>query len=222
MIPASSDVVTYLISDPSIHHIVLINLGKAVSQHCNAMQYNAAALIQERMANNFHKRGDDNAAIEEYQRASKLYGAAKMQDASDRALERVAHLLGATGKYREAAFVYQSLVISQIHQNIKVFNVPHFMLCGTLLLLYSCLLEPSDSDLGDVVDYVEKMYGLDCRFSESRQHDFIVDLIQCVRHGDLDVFADCVYSFNYLCSEFDDLMLTALDGIKIHIMAKKK
>jgi phosphotransacetylase len=193
-------------------------VGKAVSQHCDASNYHSAAKIQERMASNFHKKGDDFVAIEEYQRASKLYAAAKMSDDSDRTLEKAAYLLGTIGKYKESALSYQSLAIRNTHENIKKFNTSNMMLRGALLLLHDCL-QSQQPNLNEVVQFVEHTHSLDCRFIESPQHDFIADVIQCVRLGELDAFADCVYSFNFF-SELDELLLTALDGIKESICAK--
>lgn len=191
-----------------------------MSQHCDANDYKSAAMLQERMADNFHKKGDYSVAIEEYQRASKLYGAAKMTDCSDRALERAAYLLGSIEKYRESAFVYQSLAIRHTHENVKKFESPNMMLRGSLLLLHDCLLKSTD-DLNEVVAFVEHMYSLDCRFSESPQHDFIVDMIRCVRLSQLNIFADCVYCFSQI-SDLDELMLKVLNGIKESISKKVK
>lgn len=174
--------------------------------------------MQERMASNFHKKGDYSVAIEEYQRASKLYGAAKITDDSDRTLEKAAYLLGTLGKCKESALSYQSLAVRNTHENIKKFNAPNMMLKGALLLLHHCL-QSNQPNLDEVIEFVEHMYSLDCRFIESPQHDFIVDMIQCVRFGELDAFADCVYSFN-LFSELDELVLTVLDGIKENIFTK--
>ena len=78
-----------------------IIVGKAISQFCHCSKYDSAALLQERLADNFHKKCDNAVAIEEYQRASKLYCAAKMTDQSDQTLEKAAHLLGDIEKYRE-------------------------------------------------------------------------------------------------------------------------
>ena len=194
-------------------------LGKAVSQYCNAADFISAALLQERIAVNFDRREENITAVEEYKRASKLYNAAKKTDDSDRTLERAAYLLGMNGKFRDSSSVYKTLAIRHTHENIKAFNPPLMMLQSTLLLLYENLSESASCDLSEVVTFVEEMNRLDCRASP--YHDFIADVIQCVRHDELDIFADCVYFFNTICSETNELMLLTLKGIKQSIFTKK-
>lgn len=186
---------------------------KAVSQHCDSSEYSAAAMLKERMAVNFEKKNDIEASIEENQRASQLHKAAQKQDDADRTLDRAAYLLGKTGRYREAAHAYQSLAIGQTQQNLKKFNVPSIMLRASLLLLHDCLIKSPSDDLEEVKEFVSSTYQLDCRFGESREQDFLSDIFQCIKHGDLGAFADRMYSFNLL-QEFDDLMLLVLGGVK--------
>ena len=176
-------------------------------------------MLQERLAGNFHKKCDNAVAIEEYQRASKLYCAAKMTDQSDQTLEKAAYLLGDIEKYRESAMLYRSLAVRYTHENTKKFNIPAVMLQAIVLLLHHCLMS-ENADLSEVVASLEEIYGLDCRFSESQEHELIVDIMQCVKRGDLNAFVDCVYSFNDLFG-FDELLMTALNGIKKHITAKR-
>ena len=170
------------------------------------------------MADNFRKKCDNAVAIEEYQRASQLYCAAKMTDQSDRTLERAAYLLGDIEKHRDSSQCYLSLAIRMSHENTKKFNIPAVMLRAIVLLLHDCLMSKSN-DLSEVVAFLEQMYDLDCRFSESQEHELIVDITQCVKRGDLNAFVDCVYSFNAIF-EFDELLMTALHGIKKYIAAK--
>ena len=198
----------------------MMSLEKAVSQYCNASDFVSAALLQERLAHNFEKKGDDTVAIKEYKSASKLYNAAKKTDDSDRILERSAYLLGMNGKFRESSSVYRTLAIRHTHENIKTFNSSLMLLQSSLLLLHANLLESTDVDLSEVVSLVEQVNRLDCRVSP--QHDFIADVIQCVRDEfQLDIFADCVYSFNTICSEPNELMLLTLKGIKQSMSTKK-
>ena len=69
----------------------------------------------------------------------------------------------------------------------------------------SIILVSSELD-EEVKEFVSSTYQLDCRFGESREQDFLSDIFQCIKHGDLGAFADCMYSLNLL-QEFDDLML---------------
>ena len=65
------------------------------------------------------------------------------------------------------------------------------------------------------------MYGLDCRFEDSREHAFLVDMMQCVVHGDLDKFAASLNEFNSL-SKFDDILLEAWESIKNAVAEQSK
>ncbi|KAL7537641.1 hypothetical protein ACHAWF_005863 [Thalassiosira exigua] len=186
---------------------------RAISQHCDASQYNAGAMLEERMANNHARKKDFEASIEEYQRASKLYAAGDKHDSADRTKDRAAYFLGKVGRVQDAAFSYQRHATHQARQNTKKFNVPHVSLRAGVLLLSDCLRRSPELDYSEMRKMMEETYLLDCRFEESREHAFLVDLMQCVAHRDLDKFADALFSFDSL-SEFDDLMLEALEGIK--------
>ena len=186
---------------------------KAITHHCDASDYNKAAMLEERMAKNHCKKNDYDASIEEYTRASKLYTAANMHDSADRTLDCTAYLLGKAGRVRDSAYAYQSNAISQAKQNLKKFNVPSIMLRAGVLLLADRLQQSPDPDFSEIRQMMEEIYSLDCRFEEPREHLFLADMMQCVVHGDVDKFADCLYSFNKI-TEFDDLMLDALEVVK--------
>jgi len=189
-------------------------LGKSISQHCDASQYKEAAILQERMAFNHYQKKNIESSLDEYERATKLYSAAGMNDSADQTYDRIAYLLGKEGRVRESAFRYYRNAINQSNQDLKKFNVPQAMLRAGLLLLSDCLRQSSSElDFSEVREMVEHMYAMDCRFEESREHAFLSDIMECSIQGDQDRFADCVYWFSSVC-EFDDLMLDALGDIK--------
>lgn len=186
---------------------------KAISQHCDASQYNEAAILEERMANNHRGKKHFDASIKDYDRASKLYAAANAHDGADRARGSAAYLLGVVGRVRDSARCYQRQAKSQANQNMKKFNVPRVALRAGVLLLSHHLRESQELDFSEVREMAEEMYEIDCRFAESPEHDFLVDMMQCVARGDLDKFADSLFSASPVFG-FDDLMLDALEVIK--------
>ena len=189
---------------------------KAISQHCDASQYDKAAILEERMGNNHSKKKHFEASIDDYERASKLYTAANMYDSADRTLDRTAYMLAKSGRIRDSAYTYFSLAKCQAKQNLKKFNVPQTMIRAGLLLLSDCLEQQklsAELDFLDVRDLLQEMYELDCRFEESREHKFLVDIMHCIVNKDLDKFADCLFWYNSVC-EFDEIVLDALEKIK--------
>ena len=106
---------------------------KAISQHCDASQYNKAAILEERMGNNHSKKKHFQASNEDYERASKLYRAANTNDCADRTLDRTAYMLAKAGRMRDSAYTYLSLAKCQAKQNLKKFNVPQTMTRAGLL-----------------------------------------------------------------------------------------
>lgn len=189
----------------------------AVSQHCNALDFKAAAMLLERMGNNFHKKDDFVASVQEFQRASKLYSAAGMAHDSNRMLERVAYLLGRTGHLMESSNSYKSLAMGHARQNTTIFNTPRYALRSIILL---CLEKSSKSDFSEVLNLIDECCLVDCRFEESRELEFVYDVVQCITCSDLHKFADCVYSFNEV-DEFDDLILDSLEGLMNIVMTKE-
>lgn len=187
---------------------------QAVSQHCNALEFKAAAMLLERVANNFMKKDELLASLEEFQRASKLYSAAGEVDDADRALERAAYLLGRTGDPIESSNSYKTLALNQARRNTAIFNTPRFALRSIIL---SCLEKP----FSEVQDLIDEFCQEDCRFEESRELAFIHDLMQSISYSDLDKFADCVHSFNEVY-ELDDLMLDSLKELMTTLVQKSE
>lgn len=195
--------------------------AKAISQHCDAAQYDKAARLEERMAGNQSKKSSYDAAIEGYKRAAKLYASAKMSDNAVEMCHRAAYLLGKEGgRVRESSQLNLSLAIDQANTSLKMFNVPGILLRAAVLLLSDCLEESStEVELSPVRKLIDDAYAVDCRFVESREHAFINDMMQCVLLGDLDRFADCMFYFNSVCG-LDDLLLDALDVVKHAVMQR--
>ena len=194
---------------------------KAITSYCDSQEYGKAAMLEERMGNNYYTQKDYELSIDAHKRASKLYAAANDLDSADRTLERVAYMLAKVGRVSEAAHTYQQLAISYSKQNLKKFNVPETLLKVGILLLSECL-RGKEPDFSEVRDMMEKMYKLDCRFEESREHQLVVDMITCVVKGDLDKFADCLFWYNSI-AEFDDItLLLALEAIKDTIIERSK
>eukprot|EP00986_Skeletonema_menzelii_P020494 scaffold31344_cov154-Skeletonema_menzelii.AAC.1 len=164
--------------------------SRSISMHCNVLEFYQAAMLLERMANNFIKKDELVASLEEFQRASKLYKATagKLDDA-DRTLERAAYLQGRTGDLIDSSNSYKTLAMSQARRNTTMFNAPRYALRSIILLC----LEKSFSEVEDLIDDFTQE---DCRFEESRELEFINDIMHSVAFPDLDKFADCVYSFN--------------------------
>lgn len=185
---------------------------QAVSQYCNAQDFKVAAMLLERMANNFMKKNELVASLEEFQRASKLYGAAGELDDADRTLERAAYLLGRTGDLIESSDSYKALAMSQARRNTAIFNTPRYALRSIILL-------SREKPFSEVQDTIDQFCQEDCRFEESRELEFIHDLMQSVSFSDLDKFADCVHSFNE-AYELDDLMLDSLKGLMNALVQK--
>lgn len=197
--------------------------AKAISQHCDAAQYDKAARLEERMAGNHSRKSSYDAAIEGYKRAAKLYASAKMSDNADKMCHRAAYLLGKEGgRVRESSQLNLSLATGQANQSLKMFNIPSIQLCAAVLLLSDCLKESStEVDLSHVRKMIDDACGIDCRFDESREHAFINDMMQCVLSGDLDRFSDCMFYFNSVCN-LDDLLLDALDVVKIAVTKNQR
>ena len=186
--------------------------SRSISMHCNVLEFKEAAMLLERMANNLFKADEFVASLEEFQRASKLYKAAGKLDDADRTLERAAYLQGRTGDLIESSNSYKTLAMSQTRRNTTVFNAPRYALRSIILLC----LEKSFSEVQDLIDDFRKE---DCRFEESREMEFIQDIMHSISFPDLDKFADCVYSFNAVC-ELDDLMLESLEVLMKTVVQK--
>ena len=124
------------------------------------------------MAMNHGKKKHLDAAIEDYERATKLYTAANKEDKADRTLDRTAYLLGKVGRIRDAAYAYQSYAIDQASQDLKKFNVPQIMPRAGVLLLSDIVKQTTadELDFSELRQMCDEIYELDCRLEESREH----------------------------------------------------
>jgi len=193
---------------------------KAVTNHCDSSDYDKAAMLEERMGNKYTQNEDYELSIDAHKRASKLYAAASNLDSADRTLEKEAYMLAKVDKISEAAHTYQQLAASYSKQNLKKFSIPSIMIKAGILLISECLRE-KELDFSEVREMIEEIYKLDCRFGESSEHKFLVDMIQCIVKGGLDKFADSLFWYNSI-AEFDDITLLALETIKDTITERAK
>lgn len=188
--------------------------SRAVSLHCDLLELKDAAMLLERMAKNYMKKDELEVSIAEFQRASALYKAAGQLDDVDRTLERVAYFQGKTGDLRESSHSYKTLAMSQTRRNTTIFNFPRYAMRSIILLL--SVPEKSPSEVQDLIDDFCKE---DCRFEDSRELEFIHDIMRSISLSDIDMFADSVYSFNEVY-DLDDLMLESLEGLMKIVVQK--
>jgi len=193
---------------------------QAVTAHCDALEFKAAALLIVRMAKNYAKHDNLSASIEEFEKASRFFEAAGMVNEAEQALEKAAYLLGKTGNFVESSKTYKRLAMSQMDRNTKIFNAPRYALRSAILL---CVDASSSSplDFSGVQDLIDEICKKDCRFIESRELAFIHDILYAISSTDLDQFADCVYSFNEI-AELDDMMLNAFEEMRENIVSNKQ
>lgn len=186
--------------------------SRSVSVHCDLLEFKDAAMLSERMANNYMKKDELVASLAEFQRASALYKAAGKLDDADRTLECAAYLQGKTKDLRSNS--YKTLAMSQARRNTTIFNFPLHALRSIILLL-----SVSES-LSEVQDRIDEFSQEDCRFEQSRELEFIHDIMHSISLADVDMFADYCYSFHEVY-ELDDLMLESLEGLMKNIVAQK-
>ena len=178
----------------------------AVTNHCNDFEFKAAAMLLERVANNFVGKGGLLASLEVFHRAWKLYDAANEVDDADRILERYAYFLGRIGDLIESSNSYKTLALRQANRNTLIFNTPRYALRSIVLYIAG---KSNKFDMSEVQELIDEFCKHDCRLEESRELQFIYDLMQSISCSDLHKFADCIYSLNEV-TELDDLLLDSL------------
>ena len=197
----------------------------AVSQHCNALEFKSAALLQERLANIYAKKDNLESSLEEIQKASKFYRAAGMEKEANRALERAAYLMGKTGDLVKSSNTYKSLVMRLLmNKKTQIFNVPRYALRSFMLLFLETTSKSDVSDVScfsEVQDLIDEICQKDCRLDESSEVEFMYDIMQAVSCSDIHRFIDSVYWFNEI-DALDDLMLDVLERLLNIVMQANK
>ena len=128
---------------------------------------------------------------------------------------KTADLVALEGKdYYHAISLYEKVAKSSINNNLMRWSVKEYLLKAGI-----CQLCTND-EVGAAAAF-DRYRELDPSFTQQREHQLLVDLLQAMRDGDQEVFADKLFQYDQL-SKLDKWKTTLLLRIKGAIESKEE
>jgi alpha-soluble NSF attachment protein len=155
----------------------------AVGRH-----YHAAVLCNE-MGLLKEQEGSAVEALEHFGEAAKHFAAEHETELASKCWLRVGRLYAAEDMLGKAARVFRDMAERALAKNMTQLNAPRHLLAAGL-----CQLARGDPDwtLGCIARYKR----LDVFFSSSREHRFLLDIVEALRMGNMQRFIECVYAYD--------------------------
>jgi alpha-soluble NSF attachment protein len=128
---------------------------------------------------------------------------------------KTADLIALEGKdYYHAISLYEKVAKSSINNNLMRWSVKEYLLKAGI-----CQLCTGD-EVGAATAF-DRYRELDPSFTQQREHQLLVDLLQAVKDGDQEVYADKLFQYDQL-SKLDKWKTTLLLRIKAAIESKEE
>ena len=184
---------------------------QAVSLFCDCHHYFLAGRIRRWTAEMKEEKGDIGMAIDDYQKASKLFDAegGPILPVSTSCLERAAFLMGSKEqkRYIEAATLYDMVGRRYLDENLTKYSAKLFFFRSLLLRLVATVAanhnykknNSNDTwmDFSDCITHLKQIQTEDyCRFEDSAHCDFLWNPMKIQQTKNVDDFADHVYDFD--------------------------
>ncbi|KAJ4356163.1 vesicular-fusion protein S17 [Didymosphaeria variabile] len=215
-------------------------LDRAIAHYCSKGNFRRAATHKQNLGELFEVELGDNArAAAAYEEAAGWYESDNAEvniphpvprfstsqnipnkNISKQALAnklwlKTADLVALEGKdYYHAISLYEKVAKSSINNNLMRWSVKEYLLKAGI-----CQLCTGD-EVGASTAF-DRYRELDPSFTQQREHQLLVDLLQAVKDGDQEVFADKLFQYDQL-SKLDKWKTTLLLRIKGAIESKEE
>ncbi|KAL5375478.1 hypothetical protein DPSP01_011176 [Paraphaeosphaeria sporulosa] len=216
-------------------------LDRAIAHYCSKGNFRRAATHKQNLGELFEVELGDNArAAAAYEEAAGWYESdnaevnnpsplmtlfpapqsisninISKQALSNKLWLKTADLVALEGKdYYHAISLYEKVAKSSINNNLMRWSVKEYLLKAGI-----CQLCTGD-EVGAATAF-ERYRELDPSFTQQREHQLLVDLLQAVKDGDQEVFADKLFQYDQL-SKLDKWKTTLLLRIKSAVESKEE
>ncbi|KAK3215289.1 hypothetical protein GRF29_19g2795649 [Pseudopithomyces chartarum] len=191
-------------------------LDRAIAHYCSKGNFRRAATHKQNLGELFEVELGDNArAGAAYEEAAGWYESDNAEALANKLWLKTADLVALEGKdYYHAISLYEKVAKSSINNNLMRWSVKEYLLKAGI-----CQLCTND-EVGAAAAF-DRYRELDPSFTQQREHQLLVDLLQAVRDGDQEVFADKLFQYDQL-SKLDKWKTTLLLRIKGAIESKEE
>ncbi|WPH03998.1 Hypothetical protein R9X50_00688200 [Acrodontium crateriforme] len=188
-------------------------LEKAIGHYTLKGNFRRAAGHKQNLAELYEvELGDQKRAMEAYEVAAGWYENDNAEALANKLFLKVADLAALENDYYKAIGNYEKISKSSINNNLMKWSVKEYLLKAGLCHL-------ATNDMVATNRALESYRDLDPAFTQTREHQLLVDLSEACEEGDQEKFADKLFQFDQM-SKLDKWKTTILLRVKESIEEK--
>jgi len=190
-------------------------LDQAINHYTLKGNFRRAATHKQNLAELYEiDLEDQKAAMEAYETAAGWYENDNAEQLANKLYLKLADLAALEGDYLKAISNYERISKSAINNNLMKWSVKEYFLKAGI-----CHLANGDNVATNRA--LESYRDLDPGFTQTREHQLLVDLSEAVEDGDAEKFADKLFQFDQM-SKLDKWKTTLLLRVKENIAGQEE
>ncbi|KJY01203.1 vesicular-fusion protein sec17 [Zymoseptoria brevis] len=190
-------------------------LEQAIQHYTMKGNFRRAATHKQNIAELYEvELGDQKRAMEAYEMAAAWYENDNAEQLANKLYLRLADIAALEADYNKSISNYERIAKSAINNNLMKWSVKEYFLKAGI-----CHLANGDSVATNRA--LESYRDLDPAFSQTREHQLLVDLSEAVEEGDQEKFADKLFQFDQM-SKLDKWKTTLLLRVKENVESKEE
>ncbi|KAI0163186.1 hypothetical protein LQW54_011204 [Pestalotiopsis sp. IQ-011] len=190
-------------------------LDFSIQQYCKKGNFRRAAQHKENLAEVLETQiGDIKRALEAYELAAGWYESDNAAALANKLWLKVADIAALDADYYKAIGNYEKVATASVSNNLMRYSVKDYFLKAGI-----CHLATQDTVATDRA--LEKYRDMDPTFTQTREHQLLVDLTEAVKAGNQEEFTDRLFQFDQM-SKLDKWKTEILVRVKNMIVAEEE
>ncbi|KAF2460566.1 soluble NSF attachment protein [Lineolata rhizophorae] len=188
-------------------------LDQAIRHYTSKGNFRRAATHQKNLAELIEMDiGDQKRAMEAYKTAASWFSDDDAEALARPLYLKVADISALEGDYYEAGRIYQDVARTAINNNLMRWSVKEYLLKAGMCQL-------ATNDMVGMNKAMDSFRDLDPSFTQTREHQLLMDLAEAVEAGDQEAFSDKLFQFDQM-SKLDKWKTTIFLRVKSGIEEK--
>jgi len=188
-------------------------LEQAINHYTMKGNFRRAATHKQNLAELYENDlGDLKRAMEAYEMAASWFENDNAEALANKLYLKLADISALEGDYYKSISNYERVSKSSINNNLMKWSVKEYLLKAGMCHL-------ATGDMVATNRALESYRELDPSFTQTREHQLLVDLAEAVEEGDQEKFADKLFQFDQM-SKLDKWKTTILLRVKEGIEEK--
>ncbi|KAK3698914.1 vesicular-fusion protein S17 [Vermiconidia calcicola] len=188
-------------------------LEQAIGHYTMKGNFRRAATHKQNLAELYEvELGDLKRAMEAYEMAAGWFENDNAEALANKLYLKLADISALEGDYYKSISNYERVAKSSINNNLMKWSVKEYLLKAGMCHL-------ATADMVATNRALESYRDLDPAFTQTREHQLIVDLVEAVEEGDQEKYADKLFQYDQM-SKLDKWKTTILLRVKEGIEEK--